>query len=108
MSFLFFEGANVTYRTQEETDLAREETAARGAIPQVLTRQEYFSKKDSEADKELKGAFIEINHKAITEDYQYLLGEPEQVPKDEYGKMWRIWTGGIPTQEQMDTTPWET
>lgn len=107
MAILFSYGSRVAYRTQEETDQLRAETAARGVTPQVLPREGFVHRKHDEFE-ELRGAFIEIKQDAITEIDRHILNEAGELDREKYGTTWRIWTGGIPTQEQMDTTPWET
>ena len=107
MAISFNYGSRVAYRTQEETDQLRAETAARGVTPQVLPKENFVHRKHDEF-AELKGAFIEINRNEISEyDFRVLI-EMGELDRQKYGQVWRIWTGGIPSQEQMDTTPWET
>ena len=107
MAIMFNYGSYVKSRTQEETNRLREETVARGITPQVLPKEEFVHRKHDEF-AELKGTFVEINRDAITEeDYQILISH-EQLDRQKYGEVWRIWTGGIPTEEQMAATPWET
>ena len=97
----------VTPYTREETGMKREECAARGATPQVLLREDFIHRKHDEFE-ELRGSYIEINREACTDEEYEELSSGIGLDRERYGKKWRIWTGGIPAQEQMDTTPWET
>lgn len=107
MAIGFNYGSQVKTRSQEETDLLFEETKARGVTPQVLPKENFVHRKHDEF-AELKGAFIEINRNEISEyDFRVLI-ENGELDRQKYGQVWRIWTGGIPTQEQMDAAPWET
>lgn len=103
---LFNHGSKITTRSPEETERLRAETVARGAIPQVLPREGFVHRKHDEFE-ELKGAFIELNQETLTEEARIALGTIEQLDRQLYGTTWRIWIGGIPTQEQMDAAPWE-
>ena len=97
----------VTPYTHEETEKMREERAARGATPQVLLREDFIHRKHDEFE-ELRGSYIEINREACTDEEYEELSRGEGLDRERYGAAWRIWTGGIPTQEQMDAAPWET
>lgn len=97
----------VTPYTREETEMVREERAARGATPQVLLREDFIHRKHDEFE-ELRGSYIEINREACTDEEYEELSRGEGLDRERYGAAWRIWTGGIPTQEQMAATPWET
>ena len=97
----------VTSYTHEETEKMREERAARGATPQVLLREDFIHRKHDEFE-ELRGSYIEINREACTDEEYEELSRGEGLDRERYGAAWRIWTGGIPTQEQMDAAPWET
>lgn len=91
--------------THEETEKMREERAACGAVPQVLLREDFIHRNRDEFE-ELRGSFIEINRACTDEAYQaHSMGYG--LERDTYGTEWRIWTGGFPTQEQMDAVPWE-
>lgn len=107
MAIGFNYGSQVKTRSQEETDLLREETIARGVTPQVLPKENFVHRKHDEF-AELKGAFIEINRNEISEYDFHILIDNGELDRTKYGQVWRIWTGGIPTQEQMAATPWET
>ena len=96
----------ITY-THEETEMMREEIAARGTTPQVLLKEDFIHRKRAEFE-ELKGSFIEINREACTDEAYQERSQGYGLERDNYGTEWRIWTGGIPTQEQMDAAPWET
>ena len=93
--------------THEETEQRREERAARGVTPQVLLKEDFIHRKRAEFE-ELRGSFIEINREACTDELYQAHSQGYGLERDNYGIEWRIWTGGIPTQEQMATTPWET
>ena len=97
----------VTSYTHEETEKMREERAARGATPQVLLREDFIHRKHDEFE-ELRGSYIEINREACTDEEYEELSSGEGLDRGRYGKKWRIWTGGFPTQEQMNAAPWET
>ena len=98
---------SVNSYTLEETETRRAEDAARGCIPQVLLRENFIHRKHDEFE-ELRGSYIEINREACTDEEYEELSRGEGLDRERYGAAWRIWTGGIPSQEQMDTTPWET
>ena len=96
----------VTPYTREETEMKREERAARGATPQVLLREDFIHRKHDEFE-ELRGSYIEINREACTDEEYADLSAGNGLDRNTYGSKWRIWTGGFPTQEQMTATPWE-
>lgn len=97
---------SVNSYTLEETETRRAEDAARGCIPQVLLRENFIHRKHDEFE-ELRGSYIEINREACTDEEYEELSRGEGLDRERYGAAWRIWTGGIPTQEQMAATPWE-
>lgn len=97
----------VTPYTREKTEMMREESEARGLAPQVLLRENFIHRKRDEFE-ELRGSYIEINREACTDEEYEELSRGESLDREGYGKKWRIWTGGIPTQEQMDAAAWET
>lgn len=97
---------SVTPKGFEETELRRAEDEAHGCLPQVLLKEDFIHRKHAEFE-ELRGSFVEINRACTDEAYQ-AHSQGYGLERDNYGIEWRIWTGGIPTQEQMATTPWET
>ena len=97
----------VTPYTHEETEKMGEERAARGVTPQVLLKEDFIHRKHAEFE-ELRGSFIEINREACTDEAYQERSQGYGLKRYNYGIEWRIWTGGIPTQEQMDAAPWET
>lgn len=92
--------------TTEETETRRAEDAARGCIPQVLLRENFIHRKHDEFE-ELRGSYIEINREACTDEEYEELSRGESLDREGYGTKWRIWTGGFPTEEQMDAAAWE-
>lgn len=105
MSMQFSKFGALPY-THEETNKMREEIAARGATPQVLLKEDFVHREHAEFE-ELRGSFIEINLEACTDEVYQTRSQGHGLERDNYGTEWRIWTGGIPTQEQMDAAPWE-
>lgn len=105
--------------SEEETVERMIESREKGDAPRPLSFDEFF-KMTAEEHNALKGCKIEINSKYSVDDItkMTLSGKLESITNlnmatnppsyDKiYGKMWRVWVNGFPSQELMDATPWE-
>lgn len=119
---IIFNGNQVSGFTpisEDETQKRIAESFAKGEAPRPLSFDEFFHMTTDEHN-ELAGCLVEINRAYSLEEMTVegkgkqlesitnlnLVNKPFTYDKL-YGKMWRVWVGGFPSQELMDATPWE-
>lgn len=106
----------------EEDRMRAELSAAKGEMPHALTRAEFNDSliiihhegasgdiPEKTAPEWMKNRPVELKPGAYTEEEveKIMAGSILGLDFGQYGKKWRLWVDGWPTQALKDATPWE-